>query len=607
MQTRRKGGADPAGGEVFTSGSSAGSTGPIGDFAERHLSPNRVRNTQSKSGHETRRQTVTLRPLRQSSPKKRKADDDVTLYLSDDEFADAFEKIAENIWERLVSRKTTSVPADERHWLRDEMRNSIGEVQTQFAQLLNEAVAKMQAEAETRAEAMFQRVMQALEARRIAGTCTSISSSTTSRQQGSATKDAEPQVQPQSKLRSRQVTQQTWSKVARAAAQSVSEWTTVTHKNKKPKKHPLEQRRILFVRNDPAPRRDPRDVMFEVNKTLAQAKAEVAVRLINLRYTKKGHLSGLMNETASASDLLRYGAAVFAKAHEVDPTIIDIEKTEKWRKLRIHGVALDRYLNEDGLDLAREEIELTSGISLAYMPHWIKSDTLAERFESGAIRQSTLVVTVKSKEIADTMLAKGLSFGGKRHEVERFWLPGEGGICTHCCGPDHFGRCTEPAKCFVCAGEHEGIKHRCATVGCGKKSEPCDHEAAKCANCGGSHVATSRRCPERMQRPQKHKERPDMGMRSSPPTTSEAQSSTTEQVADAEDMDEDAAATAAGLAGETVPAQPPSVTPRRERRRPSPSWTDSMSDSEADLEMSTPTPRGKGQTPMSFDHDSATA
>jgi hypothetical protein len=35
--------------------------------------------------------------------------------------------------------------------------------------------------------------------------------------------------------------------------------------------------------------------MFEVNKALAHAKADVTVRLINLRYSKKGHLSGLMN------------------------------------------------------------------------------------------------------------------------------------------------------------------------------------------------------------------------------------------------------------------------------------------------------------------------
>lgn len=320
----------------------------------------------------------------------------------------------------------------------------------------------------------------------------------------------------------------------------------MTNKNKKPKKHPLEQRRILFIRNDPAPKRDPRDVMFEVNRALVQAKAEAAVRLISLRYTKKGHLSGLMNETASAVDLLKYGAAVFAKVHGVDSTIIDIEKTEKWRKLRIHGVALDRYLNEEGLELAREEIELMSGISLAYRPHWIKSDMLEERFESGAIKQSALVVTVKSQEVADTLLAKGLSFGGKRHEVERFWLAGEGGICTHCCGPDHFGRCSEPAKCFVCAGKHEGIKHRCTAAGCGKRLEPCDHEAAKCANCGGRHMATSRRCPERVRRLQKHKERPSTAMRSSPPTTSEGQSPTTEQAANAERMDEDAITPAAG-------------------------------------------------------------
>lgn len=97
----------------------------------------------------------------------------------------------------------------------------------------------------------------------------------------------------------------------------------------------------------------------------------------------------------------------------LDPEVAYIEKTEKWLKLRVHGVALDRYMTEGGLNVAREEIELMTGEQLPYAPRWIKGDTLAERFDSGSIKRSILVLTVKNKKAADVILAKGLSFGGK--------------------------------------------------------------------------------------------------------------------------------------------------------------------------------------------------
>lgn len=123
---------------------------------------------------------------------------------------------------------------------------------------------------------------------------------------------------------------------------------------------------------------------------------------------------------------------------------------------------------------------------------------------------------MKSKQAADAILAKGLSSGGRRHEVERFWERGEDGICLRCCGRDHFGKCIGEAKCLVCAGEHEGSEHKCAAEGCSKKSEPCEHHAAKCANCQGPHLAISKRCPERrFGRPTRVRNPTEM--RSSPP------------------------------------------------------------------------------------------
>jgi hypothetical protein len=97
----------------------------------------------------------------------------------------------------------------------------------------------------------------------------------------------------------------------------------------------------------------------------------VTVRLVKMKYTEKGNLSCVLSEHACAEDLLEYAPAVMPAAQKADHAVVDVEKTEKWRKLRVHGVALDRYMTESGLDLAREEIEVMTGSQLPYAPRWI--------------------------------------------------------------------------------------------------------------------------------------------------------------------------------------------------------------------------------------------
>jgi hypothetical protein len=86
----------------------------------------------------------------------------------------------------------------------------------------------------------------------------------------------------------------------------------------------------------------------------------------------------------------------------------------------VHRIALDRYISEGRLEVAREEIELMIGEQLPYVLRWIKGETLGERFDSRTIKRSTLVLTVKSKQAVDAILAKGLSFSSRRYEAERF-------------------------------------------------------------------------------------------------------------------------------------------------------------------------------------------
>lgn len=47
---------------------------------------------------------------------------------------------------------------------------------------------------------------------------------------------------------------------------------------------------------------------------------------------------------------------------------IDVEKVGTWRNLHVHGVSLDRYINEGVLDLARGEVEVMAGPLLRYAP-----------------------------------------------------------------------------------------------------------------------------------------------------------------------------------------------------------------------------------------------
>lgn len=70
----RRAGVGPAAGDV----GSAEATEPIGTLADYQLSAIEM---QHEDGDVVSRQTVTLRPLRPSSPKKRKTDDDDNVAL----------------------------------------------------------------------------------------------------------------------------------------------------------------------------------------------------------------------------------------------------------------------------------------------------------------------------------------------------------------------------------------------------------------------------------------------------------------------------------------------------------------------------------------------
>jgi hypothetical protein len=227
------------------------------------------------------------------------------------------------------------------------------------------------------------------------------------------------------------------------------------------------------------------------------------IRLIKLGYTETGAISGLLAEKAAATMLIPYYSDALIKiAIQYDISIIGIDQAEEWHKLRVHKVYLERYFdNPEGLKVAKEEIEATHGLSMPLRPMWLsREEVIRKRYNNREINFSTIIITVRNKLEADTLIAKGLLFGGYNHTVDRYWEIGPEEICPKCLefGHTSYRGCTGTSKCYICAGNHEANEHKCPITNCSTPvGKACIHLPVKCIHCKGPHFAISKSCPKR--------------------------------------------------------------------------------------------------------------
>jgi hypothetical protein len=259
-----------------------------------------------------------------------------------------------------------------------------------------------------------------------------------------------------------------------------------------------EARRLIFRRDRGrvAPQADREEIILALNRVLARKGLPVFVRAIDAGYTETGAISVLLEKGALGTMVIPYYRdTLMAAICQADPTVVSVELSEQWHRVKVHGVPLRRYLTL-GLGLAREEIELGTNYRLKRDPMWLRDP---KALREGDKKGSTIVVTVGSLEEARTMLTNGLRFGGHRFSTEHFWQLGADSVCPRCCGIGHtsYRACgNQPPRCYLCAGDHEGTEHACKVITCqAKTGTACIHLPAKCGNCGGNHPATARICP----------------------------------------------------------------------------------------------------------------
>jgi hypothetical protein len=287
------------------------------------------------------------------------------------------------------------------------------------------------------------------------------------------------------------------------------EWQTVPAKQKQVRKvkeltpvagQEKEARRLIFRREERQETQtaDRADLILALNQALLEEGLPSFVRIVDANYTATGAVSALLQNGAVSSMLLpRYRDLLLAAARKADQTIIAVEASEQWYRVKVHGVPTRRYLTL-GLGMARQEIETGGELRLKRDPVWLRG---IQAVASSNRKGSTIVITVGSLEEARNLRVNGIRFGGSRFRTEHYWELGLDTICPKCCGIGHrsFRACGDrPPKCYICAGPHEGADHTCTVTTCtAKAGRECVHMPAKCGNCGKAHPATWTGCSKR--------------------------------------------------------------------------------------------------------------
>lgn len=174
------------------------------------------------------------------------------------------------------------------------------------------------------------------------------------------------------------------------------------------------------------------------------------------------------------------------------PFVVGLQKGEQWHKVAIHGIPIQDFNTEDGMDLVVDEIKtFNKGLTPIGRPYWATSK---DKRDSGLQRSGTVIVAFPTEEQASRAIRNKLLIAGISARVVKHIATLSTAQCIKCAGFGHSDiLCKRAFKCILCAQDHSLSQHYCSI--CKKKGEKCSHLSLKCANCESTtHSANSKLC-----------------------------------------------------------------------------------------------------------------
>jgi hypothetical protein len=161
-----------------------------------------------------------------------------------------------------------------------------------------------------------------------------------------------------------------------------------------------------------------------------------------------------------------------------------------------HNIPLEHYFWRWSLSQLTDQIEAeNSTLKLTHTMRWIKSiKAIEEDWHGGRINYSTVVLTMKDREVAQNIVKHGIRLAGREHRGEEFFRDGLDSQCTLCHRWGHtLNKCDQTLPtCAICAECHITAAHLGNVGGCTARR----HEIFKCFKCSGAHPAFASTYPQ---------------------------------------------------------------------------------------------------------------
>jgi hypothetical protein len=292
------------------------------------------------------------------------------------------------------------------------------------------------------------------------------------------------------------------------------------------------------------------------------------LRLAKVAQNKKDTITALAYPTATATQLCLFRDTILNAARRLDPSVIAVDPTEEWTRIKVHGVDARRYVGRMDV-LKRDLMTDNDGLDIPMQVRWLTDEsTVRRRLEDGAIRASSVTFAVRDRASAVRATKRGLFLAGQTLTADLYLKAGPDAFCDHCSGWGHLLHAcpskAEAPKCAHCALDHPTSRHRCNIKDCPECAKQpgriCGHtkSALRCPNCEGRHSAKDDACPAKKRAVQKAKSGPKAATRKEPDATKqpeEPRPQTPAQEAPESDSDSDMS-DAVDLVHTSAPATP---------------------------------------------------
>lgn len=109
---------------------------------------------------------------------------------------------------------------------------------------------------------------------------------------------------------------------------------------------------------------------------------------------------------------------ILSVARRINSNIIDVIGDQKWHRVRVHGVDLERYGRESGgIELIKWKSEAEAeSVKIAWTLRWLLSPTAMEAILADQEKwTATVQITVASAKDKDRFIKNDIWLGGKCH------------------------------------------------------------------------------------------------------------------------------------------------------------------------------------------------